>query len=187
MFQEELDIVMSNLSYYFEYIKQNPDSLIARIYGVFQVQMEGIVPVNLLLMANTIQNVCPKNKIVKVYDLKGSWTNRIVHVGEKQTLKDRNLLNCKQARFNREADGLLQFDFKHDMKLIKEAISRDANFLQGLGLLDYSLLLAVERLEKPETITEDRQGSQLSKDHRLFCSLLSNQKSEMLPGNNKIN
>jgi len=54
MFQDELDIMMENLPEYFEHLKENPDSLIARIYGVFQVSMEGIVPVNLLLMANTI-------------------------------------------------------------------------------------------------------------------------------------
>ena len=54
MFQEELDIMMENLPKYFEHIFKNPNSLIARIYGVFQVEMEGIVPVNLLLMANTI-------------------------------------------------------------------------------------------------------------------------------------
>ena len=54
MFQEELDIMMESLKEYFYFIKQNPKSLIARIYGIYQVVMEGIVPVNLLLMANTI-------------------------------------------------------------------------------------------------------------------------------------
>jgi len=46
---------MEHLPHYFEHIKENPSSLIARIYGVFQVEMEGVLPVNLLLMANTIQ------------------------------------------------------------------------------------------------------------------------------------
>ena len=45
---------MLNLPEYFLHIQRNPNSLIARIYGVFQVQMEGIRPVNLLLMGNTI-------------------------------------------------------------------------------------------------------------------------------------
>jgi len=35
MFQEELDIMMQNLNVYFDYIKENPTSLIARIYGIF--------------------------------------------------------------------------------------------------------------------------------------------------------
>ena len=45
---------MENLPVYFDYIKSNPKSLVARIYGVFQVEMEGIVPVNLYMMQNTI-------------------------------------------------------------------------------------------------------------------------------------
>ena len=35
MFQEELDIMMENLPEYFDHIKSYPDSLIARIYGIF--------------------------------------------------------------------------------------------------------------------------------------------------------
>jgi len=35
MFQEELDIMMENLPLYFDHINDNPQSLIARIYGVF--------------------------------------------------------------------------------------------------------------------------------------------------------
>ena len=54
MFQEELDIMMESLPEYFRHIQQNPKSLVARIYGVFQVEMDGIVPINILLMANTI-------------------------------------------------------------------------------------------------------------------------------------
>ena len=45
---------MENLPDYFQHMQDNPSSLISRIYGVFQVEMEGIVPVNLLLQANTI-------------------------------------------------------------------------------------------------------------------------------------
>jgi len=40
--------------------------------------MEGILPVNLYLMANTIKNLDTDNKIEKVYDLKGSKINRMV-------------------------------------------------------------------------------------------------------------
>ena len=39
---------------YYKYIIENKNSLIARIYGVYQIRMEGIVPINLLLMGNTI-------------------------------------------------------------------------------------------------------------------------------------
>ena len=54
-FQEELDIFMQDLKEYFTYLDQNKDSLVARIYGIFQVQMKGVVPVNFLLMSNVIK------------------------------------------------------------------------------------------------------------------------------------
>ena len=98
MFQEELNIMMEKLPDYFNHIQQNPESLIARIYGVFQVEMEGILPVNLLLMGNTIQIYDPTSTLPHIYDLKGSWNNRIVAKGENQTKKDRNLLNCVKSR-----------------------------------------------------------------------------------------
>ena len=154
MFQEELYIMMENLPTYFEYIFANPKSLIARIYGVFQVQMEGIVPVNLLIMANTIQNWSQDNCISKVYDLKGSYIHRMVSINEKQTLKDRNLLSVKQKRRNHKIHGLLQFDIKNDIKHIRSTLAKDNAFLQGLGFLDYSLLLAVEKVKHPDPFSK---------------------------------
>jgi hypothetical protein len=54
MTDNELRIFLEAMPEYFEHVKENRKSLIARIYGVFKVKMEDIVPVNLLLMANTI-------------------------------------------------------------------------------------------------------------------------------------
>ena len=66
--------------------------------------MKGIVPVNFILMASTIKS---KAKPFKIFDLKGSMTNRYVDKGEDDekykgeqkksvsTLKDKNLLACK--------------------------------------------------------------------------------------------
>lgn len=151
MFTEELTYIMEHLPAYFEHIKGNPSSLIARIYGLFQVEMEGITPVYLLLMANTIQNIDKSNLIQKVYDLKGSWTNRLVSKNENQTMKDRNFLSCKNARFAEGRKGLIQFDLVKDVKSLKATIEKDTRLLQKMKFMDYSLLLAVEKLEKKST------------------------------------
>jgi hypothetical protein len=60
--------------------------------------MKGIIPINFILMANTIKST--NNVGLKVYDLKGSIVNRVVakNEGKPQTLKDVNLLNCKKYR-----------------------------------------------------------------------------------------
>ena len=65
------------------------------------------MPVNLLLMANTIQLMDPGNLIQKVYDLKGSYINRLVAPGENQTMKDRNLIACSKERLRTKTQGLL--------------------------------------------------------------------------------
>lgn len=53
MNDNELRVFKKALPDYVQHIRQNPNSLIARIYGVFTVMMEYLVPVHLLLMSNS--------------------------------------------------------------------------------------------------------------------------------------
>jgi len=78
MFESEFDIIMGDLESYFEYIILHPKSLLSRFYGIFEVQMEDLAPIKLILMQNTIQKYKKNNKISKVYDLKGSMIHREV-------------------------------------------------------------------------------------------------------------
>lgn len=39
---------------YFSHLKENPTSLLARIYGVYTVKIKGLCPVHLMLMAHTM-------------------------------------------------------------------------------------------------------------------------------------
>lgn len=80
MFNEELDVFMLKLNHYFEHLEENKDSLLGRIYGIFQVRMKGVVPVNFILMANTVK--IHQKEGLKTYDLKGSLVNRRVYWGE---------------------------------------------------------------------------------------------------------
>lgn len=70
----------------------------ARIYGVFEVKMEDVEPVKLILMGNTKKS--NDMMIEHVFDLKGSFINREVHgrnLKNTATLKDINLLNlCRE-------------------------------------------------------------------------------------------
>lgn len=53
MNNDELKVFKEALPDYVKHVLKNPGSLIARIYGVFTVTMEDLVPVHLLLMANS--------------------------------------------------------------------------------------------------------------------------------------
>ena len=70
-------------------------------------------------------------------------------------MKDRNLLACKSTRLRENKKGLLQFDLD-DAKTIMNQIKADSTFMQEMGLLDYSLLLAVERL--PNDVSTSNSG-----------------------------
>lgn len=55
MNEGELKTFMNMFENYFNHLVKYPNSLLARIYGIFTVKMEDIVPVNLILMGNTMK------------------------------------------------------------------------------------------------------------------------------------
>ena len=79
---------------YFEHLFDNPGSLIARMYGVYTVKIGNKVPVNLMLMAHTLQ-VKSNETIERIFDIKGSTVKRKVKFSNSTkntaTLKDVNL------------------------------------------------------------------------------------------------
>lgn len=93
MNDNEMYIFKKILPEYLNHLQNNPNSLIARIYGIFTVNMEELVPVHILLMSNAAQ---AGKLIEKVFDLKGSIINREVRENQitpGSTLKDVNLQN----------------------------------------------------------------------------------------------
>lgn len=86
---------------YTQYIKSNPQSLLARIYGIFTVYLEDIVPVHLIMMANTIQCMsgCSNMEAIDcVFDLKGSLVGRLTKGGQ---AKNTTILKDLNIRFKR--------------------------------------------------------------------------------------
>lgn len=96
MFAEEFEIFMHMFKYYFEHLNNYNDSLLARIYGIYSIQMEGMSSVYLILMAFTRK--CEDKYVKRVFDLKGSMINReekgsMQFFKNTKTLKDVNFLN----------------------------------------------------------------------------------------------
>ena len=144
----ELQVMLEALPDYHDHLMKNPHSLLARIYGMYKVKMEDIVPVNLLVMANT--NRCQSSTLImNIYDLKGSVINRERKWSSKlkntSTLKDINLIRIKKKY---QAIGFDFLKFKHhDIDLINEALRKDIEMLKKFNLMDYSLLLCVEHVD----------------------------------------
>ena len=111
--------------------------------------MEDIVPVNLLLMANTIKHN-NSDWIQNVFDLKGSIINRQVKITPKikatSTLKDVNLQRIKQEKLSDRID-FLKFN-KADIERINKMVEKDTLLMQEFKLMDYSLLFAIEKIPR---------------------------------------
>lgn len=97
MTSEDFNAWMSMFKSYFEHINCFRDSLIARVYGVYAIQMDDKLPVYVLMMGNT--KPCDKKYIKKMFDLKGSRIKReTFHDLDKNTnaLKDSNVIALLQ-------------------------------------------------------------------------------------------
>lgn len=96
MTKTELIFMEKFIPDYYKHIRDNPLSLLARVYGIYTVKMKGLKNIHLILMGNTLrwQN---RADITKVYDLKGSLFSRTVKLEQSSkastTLKDINFLN----------------------------------------------------------------------------------------------
>lgn len=111
--------------------------------------MEDIVPVNLLLMANTIKHNSI-DWIQNVFDLKGSIINRQVRITplikKTSTLKDVNLQKIKQEM---QVDRIDFLKFcKEDIDRLNKVIELDTQLLCDFNIMDYSLLMAIERVPR---------------------------------------
>ena len=73
--KSELKIMLNILPSYIEHNLKYTDSLIAKIFGMFTVKREGMEPVILCLMENTVQLQNPEMLRYK-FDLKGSTHQR---------------------------------------------------------------------------------------------------------------
>ncbi len=92
MTKDELELIQKILPTIYKHFKKYPNSLLARIYGVYEVRMKNYEPVILLLMGNTLR-FRRKEDIFKIYDLKGSRVARKVDTSDAKpstTLKDVN-------------------------------------------------------------------------------------------------
>ena len=124
------------------------DSLLARVYGIYQVKLEDQTPVTLVVMSNCFSGLGKDPDILGVFDLKGSQTNRVVKAKDRilegeglkktQTLKDLNLLQMEKELKIKFSEG--------DRAKILKSLSEDVSLLTKFNLMDYSLLLCVQKI-----------------------------------------
>jgi hypothetical protein len=93
MRQGEVNIFLKFLPSYIDHFSKNPQSLLAKIFGVYSVHRKGMGRVQIMLMENTLQ-FKNKQNIKSIYDLKGSTYQRTSDQG---VLKDLNFMDAVGA------------------------------------------------------------------------------------------
>lgn len=142
-------------------------SALAQVYGIFRFKLEGQPDIYLMLMPNAIKNKEKLSSIDFRFDLKGSAVNR-------QVLPHANQNNRELLKYYRKKLVLKDQDFRFLMKFSKSdlvnikledkhsiisQIKHDILFLESNNLMDYSLLLAIERIDqanKEPKLIQDR-------------------------------
>lgn len=67
--------LLSILDNFINHIDSNPNSLIARIYGIYTLRTNEFKPIDLIIMQNTTVLINKSKKVLE-FDLKGSTVNR---------------------------------------------------------------------------------------------------------------
>jgi len=128
------------LDKYYKYLEANPNTLIMSIYGLYRLKADGHKMYFIVM-----QNVYPPNKDMhRMYDLKGSTFGRFVPLPEEEKNYARTIF--KDKNWTDEDRHLILGPEKR--KLLLEQLEKDSNFLQTMGVMDYSLLLGIHQRNK---------------------------------------
>ncbi|KAL1918485.1 uncharacterized protein VTP21DRAFT_3145 [Calcarisporiella thermophila] len=123
------------LKRYYEHVKENPNTLLCRFYGLHRVKLPHGRKIHFVVM----QNVFPADKdIHETFDLKGSTIGRSISEEEARTnpravMKDLNWL---------EREKHLELGPEKRQMFINQ-LERDVRLLQELNIMDYSLLVGI--------------------------------------------
>lgn len=142
----ELQSFLSIADEYFKYVEESYEkskpSLLSTILGIYR-----IVYTNSATQSSSeyyfmvMRNLFYKRKIAQRFDLKGSMRNRLVHTDDpdntQHVLMDQNLL-----RITCEHPLLIHAKSK---QILNEAIDNDSRFLTSISVMDYSLLVGVDK------------------------------------------
>uniref|UniRef100_A0A2M4B924 1-phosphatidylinositol-3-phosphate 5-kinase n=1 Tax=Anopheles marajoara TaxID=58244 RepID=A0A2M4B924_9DIPT len=148
MSRNDLTIFENFAPNYFEYlqrcIKLKQITLLAKIFGVFKITIKRKDNTSVESAVLVMENLFCGKEINEKYDLKGSDRNRLVdpnrQTGAERVLMDENFIQMSWTN--------PLYILSHSKTVLKEAITRDACFLEKNDVMDYSLLVGLENSQK---------------------------------------
>ena len=113
----DFNAFMKLFRFYFEHMCTSPKSLLARIYGVYSVQMDEQDPVYLILMGNSTK--CDSDYVLSKFDLKGSLVKRLVPPKKGKPFKNTDILKDKNILALKKKMTFLKFGSKDRKRILK--------------------------------------------------------------------
>lgn len=157
----EVKALLKILPKYTQHFKENPNSLIVKIYGLFAFKIEYSYEKYHFILMRNLNDCCLNNTITRKYDLKGSTVGRRTVKKSEIELEDLYKYDTlKDLDFNKYENKLV-LDPKFKFKLF-DVLEKDVEFLSSQGLIDYSLILQVMVKNKgtlPELSVETLESS----------------------------
>lgn len=148
--KEENKFMIRILPHYYQYLTENPNSLLVRILGMHRIKMYHLRrKVHFVVMTSVFDTPAQINTI---YDLKGSLIGRSATQRERESggvLKDNDLIEdkCKLHLGAKKAAFMAQLE-------------KDALFLAKLNIMDYSLLVGIhKRSLRPAAMPVTRESA----------------------------
>lgn len=130
----------------------NNNSLLARIYGMYTINTNVFEPLDIIIMQNT-KYQSERKSAELTFDIKGSTHKRLtkgIHPNEykrwlngkssNKIMKDLNFLKLQKD----SNQDLIRID-DYDQTALRDQIVKDSLFLCHHNLIDYSLLLTIEK------------------------------------------
>ncbi|KAJ2092784.1 Phosphatidylinositol-4-phosphate 5-kinase [Coemansia sp. RSA 986] len=127
------------LPQYYEFVRDHPDTLLSRIYGLHRIKLPHGRKVHFIVMSN----ILPPNKDIHAqFDLKGSMLGRELSAEmaakPRACMKDKNWVSTRQR--------LLLGPSKR--RAFVQQLIEDVTLLIRLNIMDYSLLIGIHDLHK---------------------------------------
>ena len=181
---EEFDLIKNNFLYkYCKYLAENPKSLLSRLYGMYNLNVnQGKDNILIIVMRNVIGDF--QDNLIAKFDLKGSTFKRksqfdVEKIDEK-TMKDNNFDEIEHKIFLG----------KESSDKLRTVCKKDSEFLRDMDLMDYSLFLVKINLPKEEA--KDIFGDNIIDDQNvasnqiLFDEKLDNNNNENIKRNYSV-
>jgi len=147
----ELQSFLSIADEYFKYVetsyKENKPSLLSTILGIYKIDYTGATQSSNAYYFMVMKNLFYGRNITQRFDLKGSVRNRLTETDDpdntEHVLMDENLIRIV-------GDHPL-FIHASSKQIINKCVENDSKFLSSISVMDYSLLVGVDK-ERQELV-----------------------------------